>query len=98
MPPEDQLSATITLQPAITVGQVTTVAEKVLDTLFKDYETVLESENPIKDPKQFFHMRGMVVKMLVSPIKAVRDTKTPLSLKFSFDMETGVMKMSAVRK
>jgi len=94
---EDHLTATITLQPTVTVGQVTTVAEKVLETLFSKYEAVLESENPVNDPKMFFRMRNNTVKMLLQPIKYVRDSKEPLGLKFDYDVDSGIMKMSAIR-
>ena len=94
---DDHLTATITLQPTVTVGQVTTVAEKILETLFSKYESVLESENPVNDPKMFWRMRNNTVRMLVQPIKYVRDSKEPLGLKFDYDIDSGIMRMSAIR-
>ncbi len=99
MPDDDSLSTTIILQPTITMGQVTTVAEKVLGSLFREFaDTVDDEMNPIKDPVQFFSMRTTTVKMLTGPIKAVKDTKLPMVLKFEFNMETGIMKMTVSRK
>jgi hypothetical protein len=91
----DHLTASITLQPTVTVGQVTTVAEKILEALFKNYEAVLESENPVNDKKTFFRMRASTVRMLVQPIKIVRESKAPLGLKFDYSVDEGTLRMSA---
>ena len=93
----DHLTATITLQPTVTVGQITTVAEKILEALFKSYDAVLESENPVNDKKMFFRMRNNTVRMLVQPIKYVRESKEPMGLKFDYEVDTGIMKMAAIR-
>lgn len=94
---DEHLTASITLQPTVTVGQITTVAEKILEALFKGYETVLESENPINDPKQFYRMRTSTINMLLQPIKYVREAKEPMGLKFDYDVDSGIMRMAAVR-
>ena len=90
---EEDLNATITLRPDIILGNITTVAEKVLESLFHDAEYTLESENPLNDKRMFFSMRSSTIKMLVNPIKATRELKKPLVLKFTFSMDTGIMKM-----
>jgi hypothetical protein len=91
----DHLTASITLQPTVTVGQITTVAEKILEAIFKNYDSVLESENPVNDKKTFFRMRSSTVKMLVQPIKIVRESKMPMGLKFDYSVDEGTLRMSA---
>lgn len=93
----DHLTASITIQPSVTVGQVTTVAEKVLEAIFKSYDAVLESENPINDKKHLFRMRTNTVRMLIRPIKLARESNIPIVLKFDYSVDEGVLKMSAVR-
>lgn len=91
----DTLNASITIQPTVAIGQVTTIAEKVLEALFAGYSTILESENPVHDKKQFFRLRAATVRILIAPIKYTRETKEPMSLRFEFSIDTGIMKMSS---